>query len=57
MMKRTILGVLMLVVGLVIASSIEGLLIGLPLVALGLYTFVPALARGHARLTPRLSVR
>ena len=57
MMKRTILGVLMLVVGLMTASSIEGLAIGLPLVALGLYTSVPAIAREHALSNPRFSTR
>lgn len=57
MMKRTILGVLMLIVGLVIASSVEGLVIGLPLLALGLYTFVPAVARGRTLGAPRFSAR
>ena len=57
MMKRIVLGVLMLVVGLVIASSMEGVVIGLPLLALGLYIVVPALARGRARSTPNLSTR
>jgi hypothetical protein len=57
MMKRTVLGVLMLALGLVTATTLEGLLIALPLLALGLYTFVPALAGERAFAPPRFSAR
>lgn len=57
MMKRIVLGVLMLAVGLATATTIEGLVIALPLLALGLYTFVPALASRPLLSGPRLSAR
>ena len=57
MMKRTVLGVLMLAIGVATATTIEGLVIALPLLALGLYTFVPALAGERAFAPPRFSTR
>lgn len=57
MKKRTVLGALMLVVGLATATSVEGLVIGLPLMGLGLYVSVPTQFRSRMLSTPVRSVR
>lgn len=57
MKKRTILGALMLIVGLVSATTVEGMLIGLPLVALGVYTALPVGLKARVPSGPVLSLR
>lgn len=57
MKKRIVLGVLMLVVGLATATSVEGLVIGLPLVGIGLYVSVPTQFRSRMRSAPVRSTR
>lgn len=57
MKKRTILGALMLIVGLVSATTVEGMLIGLPLVALGVYTALPVGLKARVPPGPVLSLR
>ena len=57
MMKRTILGVLMLIVGFVTATTPEGLLIGLPLLGLGVYFSFPRQLSGYVPSRLILSTR